>query len=376
MTNPIGFLINAEKGIDGFGHPPLGYRRLIVDCRMLEGHQKEAVVSDSSRDCTWRLLSDEGKHLKGADEAPFPLGFFNAGLATDILSALDPAVRVSALEEVTLVNRYWMTGSFAKGNGQGFAEAATVQVLAKPGHSSQVLAQQLEQAAKHSHAVDALSREVETSFSLIVNGKRIVLGELMRSDRVVPDPYSKYRTAPQPQAGVQYPDVIRKTTAVEKGDIKPAPVGTSTRIVRQVVGRIQLEGATLTTDTWLELPGVSHFELDSSLGDSADNRLLPSGAAYLASGVAFCFMTQLSRYIEHMKFSVGGLRLTQIWDMPVLGDGVDRASMPSQMETHLFINSKDQDVRCEQLMTIAVQTCYLHATLKSSLPPIFEGMPA
>lgn len=374
MTIPIGFLIDADKGIDGFGPTPLGYRRLIVDCRMLEGHQKEAVVSDSMRDCTWRFLSDEGKHLKGADEAPFPLGFFNAGLATDILSALDPAVRESAFEGATLTNSYWMTGSFAKGDGQGYADPAVVQVSAKQGHSSQELAQQLEHASKNSYAVDALSREVETSFSLIVNGKRIALSQLTGSEREVADPFTKYQNAPEPQAGVAYPEVIRKTTVVEKGDIKPAQVGSSTRIVRQVIGRIRLDGLTLSADTWLELPGMSHFELDSSLGDDANNRLLPSGVAYLASGVAFCFMTQLSRYIEHMKFKVGGLRLTQIWDMPVLSDGDDQASMPSQMETHLFMNSKDQDVRCEQLMTVAVQTCYLHATLKSRLPPVFEAM--
>ena len=117
-------------------------------------------------------------------------------------------------------------------------------------------------------------------------------------------------------------------------------------------------------------------QLDGSLDDSADNRLLPSGVAYMASGVAFCFMTQLSRYIEHMKFNVGGLRLTQIWDMPVLGDAIGSASMPGRLETHLFMNSKDQDVRCEQLMTIAVRTCYLHATLKSELPPLFDARPA
>ena len=50
-----------------------------VEARQMALHQKESVVTDGAECCAWRLSSDEGKHLKGSDLAPFPLGFFNAG---------------------------------------------------------------------------------------------------------------------------------------------------------------------------------------------------------------------------------------------------------------------------------------------------------
>jgi hypothetical protein len=57
-----------------------------VEARQLAGHQKEAVVTEGEAGAAWRLASDEGKHLKGTDLAPFPLGFFNAGLHADLIN--------------------------------------------------------------------------------------------------------------------------------------------------------------------------------------------------------------------------------------------------------------------------------------------------
>ena len=55
---------------------------------MLAGHQKEAIVYEGAGGPRWRLVSDEGKHLGGTDLAPFPLGFFNAGLHGDVVARL------------------------------------------------------------------------------------------------------------------------------------------------------------------------------------------------------------------------------------------------------------------------------------------------
>ena len=55
-----------------------------VEARQMAGHQKEAVVTAGANGSAWRLTSDEGKHLRGTDLAPFPLGFFNAGMQSDL----------------------------------------------------------------------------------------------------------------------------------------------------------------------------------------------------------------------------------------------------------------------------------------------------
>ena len=104
------------------------------------------------------------------------------------------------------------------------------------------------------------------------------------------------------------------------------------KLIRNVIG----EGGDLgpsgmyATDTRLGMPGTSHFRLISkeSRNDSA-----PSGLALLSAGIAFCYMTQLSRYIESMKMDVHGVRLVQFNPYVV---GARATAEP--IDTHLFLN--------------------------------------
>lgn len=80
--------------------------------------------------------------------------------------------------------------------------------------------------------------------------------------------------------------------------------------------------------------------------------MLPTGLAYMASGVGFCFMTQISRDIEHKKVRVDGLRLSQVWDNPA-----DPKDGSRRIAAHLFLNSTDSEVRCEEQMQIAARIC-------------------
>ena len=48
-----------------------------VEARHLSGcHQKEAVVTEGRHGSAWRMVSDEGVHIKGDDLAPFSTGIF------------------------------------------------------------------------------------------------------------------------------------------------------------------------------------------------------------------------------------------------------------------------------------------------------------
>jgi hypothetical protein len=87
---------------------------------------------------------------------------------------------------------------------------------------------------------------------------------------------------------------------VEQGTPEPASPTVTNKLIRNVHG----EGKPLgrdgmsEVDTWLGMPGTSHFRLvsDEGAGDAA-----PCGLALLSAGIAFCYMTQLSRYIENMN---------------------------------------------------------------------------
>jgi hypothetical protein len=117
------------------GHSPeagSSARVIVVEARQLAGHQKEAVVSEGADRSAWRLTSDEGKHLRGSDLAPFPLGFFNAGLQSDLYGRLRAlaAARKIALDavEIGVANHYWLAGSFIHGTGEGHAEAPDIEL--------------------------------------------------------------------------------------------------------------------------------------------------------------------------------------------------------------------------------------------------------
>jgi hypothetical protein len=69
-----------------------------------------------------------------------------------------------------------------------------------------------------------------------------------------------------------------------------------------------MQMASLKSESWLALPGMSHFLFYSDEGGSS---LAPSGLGLLSAGIAFCFITQIARYIENMKLNVDGVRLVQ-----------------------------------------------------------------
>ena len=367
---PLGFRVaagTARPDVLGTGK---GRDVYVVEARKLAGHQKEAVVHEGAAGSRWRLTSDEGKHLKGTDLAPFPLGFFNAGLQGDVVGRVLAlaAARGIALDELRLElrNGYWMTGSFVKGSGEGFAEPATVKVIARAGAGTDEITRLASDAIAASPALAAMRMPLVNTFALYVNGRRRTVSALPASGAVdAPDPFTTYSQPPAPEARAgDAADLIHKTGAEEAGDIKPAPSGTTTRIIRVVKGRAHLIDSlgVAETDTWLEMPGMSHFALKTD--ENPDRDTAPSGLALLSAGIAFCFMTQLDRYIQHMKFAIDGVRLVQYTPYATGTGGV-----AEPLDTHLFLNGREADEAYERLMHIAARTCYLHATLAATLEP-------
>lgn len=355
---PLGFALDDTEAAPIFTGGT-GDTIVVTEARMMAGHQKEAIVHEGIGGPRWRLTSDEGKHLNGADAAPFPLGFFNAGLHTELHSHLAALAAARGIDpgqpELSIRNFYWMTGSFAKGTGEGFSDPAEIILSGGP--------DLLSEAVNASAAFDALRRPLRNTFALYVNGRREdTPGMTPSTAENAPDPYMTYHTPPAPRDTGPL-DLIRKSGVVEDGEIKPAPVGTDTRIIRTVSGKsTQIDSATVETDTWLEMPGVTHFTLQ---GGTQPKRRAPSGLALISAGVAFCYLTQLSRYIEHLKLDINGVRLVQY--SPFSSDGTGKAG---PVDTHLFLNGRADTETHAKLLRVAAITCYLHATLSAELPPV------
>jgi hypothetical protein len=365
--DPLAFRLRQGRGRSRL----LGSGRDVikVEARQMTGHQKEAVVAEGADASSWRLTSDEGRHLRGTDLAPFPLGFFNAGMQSDLFGRIRTlaATRDVALDavEIHVVNHYWLTGSFIHGTGEGHAEAPDIDVHVESRAATETVKALVAAAMDASPAVAFLRTPLSgNTFALYVNGRRrSVEGTANSPSADADDPYRVHAQAPRPLDPNARRDLIEKTGQVEQGTVEPASATVTNKLIRNVLG----EGKSLgrdgmyATDTWLGMPGTSHFRLVSDEGGSD---VAPCGLTLLSAGIAFCYMTQLARYIENMKMNIRGVRMVQF--NPYLA-GPNAAAGP--IDTHLFLNGEAPEETHLQLLTIAARTCYLHAASKTASEP-------
>src|SRR5258708_36250992 len=173
--DPLAFRLRQGRGRS----PLLGTGRDVikVEARQLAGHQKEAVVTQGADGSAWRLTSDEGKHLRGTDLAPFPLGFFNAGMQSDLYGRIRTlaATRSIALDdvEIRVTNHYWLTGSFIHGTGEGHAEAPDIEVRMQSRASTETIRALVAPAINASPAIAFLRTPLlGHTLSLSLNARR------------------------------------------------------------------------------------------------------------------------------------------------------------------------------------------------------------
>lgn len=348
-----------------------------AEARQLVGHQKECVVHEGATGSAWRMVSDEGPQLKGTDLAPFPLGYFNAGLNGDLANRILAGARAERIAlaqlEIELHNRYAMTGSFFRGDGQGHAEPPLITVKVRSPAASERIVRLVRAAAKASPALASVRLPLSNTFALYVNGRRRPVATLAPSPAAdAADPFVTYRSAPAPRAGADdLAAIIAKPGRKTEGTFALQPNETATRVQINVWGHTRLRDPNGITETYLRLgfPGTSHFVITSDERPAADQA--PSGLAYVTAGIAFCYMTQLARYIEHMKFKIRGVRLVQFSPFALSGDAADGswAGAAEPVDTHLFLSGDEREETYARLMAVAANTCYLHATLGARLEP-------
>lgn len=345
----------------------------VAEARQLGHHYKEAIVQEGAGGSSWRMTSDEGSYLGGTDLAPFPLGFFNAGLQSDLAGRVARLAKTRAIAWTELAVRvntqYSLSGSFVQGTGQGYAEAVGAHVAFHSSASDSELTALVRDAVAQSPAYDLVQRPLENTFALYLNGRRRNPTLLPASTAAAPtDPFLKYAKAPTPLPDTAcLGDLIIKTG--ERTEGAPATPAASTptaggRITWAVNGdgRIDAETGLYRCKVALNRPGSSHFVYTS---DETEGDRAPSGLSLLSAAIAFCYMTQLSRYIEAMKLSIRNVRLVQL--SPYAIDASARGAAGS-CDTHLFLQGEAEEEMFERLQLIAANTCYLHQTMVCATP--------
>ena len=342
-----------------------------VEARTMTGHQKELVVTEGAAGPAWRMVSDEGANLKGTDLAPFPLAFFNAALQADYLNRVLALARSQTVplevEHLALDNQYHFTGSFVKGTGEGSAEPVSIRIAVRSAAPAERVMTLLEAALQASPAHALMATPLRDTFALYVNGRRCPVTRVAASPAAnETDPFKAHRAPPRPLEGERAPRDLIERLPPDPAEGPARALPGEGRIPILIRGTSVLaDPAGIVAATVIPTSPGARFRIRCD--ETPGPQRAPSGLACAAAGIAFCYMTQFTRYIEYRHHAVRAIRLVQTLPFTLTGDGALRGGA-EPVDTHVFLHGDEPDAVMQSLLEVAENTCYLHAALRSRLP--------
>jgi uncharacterized OsmC-like protein len=341
--------------------------------RSLAGMQKEALVFSTASAEAWRLVSDEGPYLAGHDEAPFPLAFMGAGVVTSYWNAVaqvaaQRGVAVDGLR-LTLDSYYTMEGSALRGTMIGGALPPELQVEVPStrgiGDLEALCAEAVEAAPVHGLVRD----EHRSRFTLTHNGREVAPGRVAGIDGgALPDPETSFDAVDV--GGPDAADELMRRVASAEQVEGEGGAGSSLRAeqkrtlhVRSVC-RARPDGLR-EIDVQLFRPVGSSFRLLADEPAGGQVGRAPDAATLVAAGLAFCFMTQLGRYAAITKKPLERYRIVQ--DLHTAAGGPGGAATADPVETHVYIDTPEDEDFARTLVDMGEQTCFLHALCRTDL---------
>ena len=367
-TEEIGF--SAPKSRKG--------QSLRLAVRSLSVMQKEALVASSLTGTVWRLASDEGAYLAGLDEGPCPLSFLTTGMVSSYMEEILALAkqRGIVIRDVKLIqdNFYTMKGSALKGTMTGGAKNIELEAHIDADANKDVLQALVLDAVAASPLNGLMRGRKDSLFTLTHKGKEIELGKALPiGSSALPDPGDKFDPA------------------------RPAPGDWSGLIVRNGMTPKAAETVTLAGDSLkdeqdrtlhvrgictLRPDGIKHIEqqlfnphgsifhyLCEEGPENGGKGRAPDAASYISAGIGFCFLTQLGRYAKIAKKDLGDYRIIQDTHFSLGGasGGTGKPGESDPVETHLYLESGENDEFARAALDMSEQTCFLHAFCKTDL---------
>lgn len=359
--------------------PPAPRRDVAVRTfvRSLAGMQKEALVVSTAAARAWRLVSDEGPYLAGHDEAPFPLAFLTAGMAAswmhEVVALAEQRGDELADVRLTLDNYYTMEGSALRGTMTGGALPPTLHVQCQTEAGEGALRDLCADAVDAS-PLNGLLRGVNTSlFTLTHNGRPLAPSRVGALDRPgEPDAPDRYE-----EIGVDGPDqaheLMRKVAPAE---LRDGEGGAGSSLQAEQRRTLHIRGVcTLRPDgikvieVQLFSPSGSNFRFLSEEPGADGLSRAPDAATLISAGIAFCFMTQFGRYATITKKQLDSYRIVQDTHFSAGGASgrTGKAGEADPVETHVYLDTPEDDSFAHTLLHMAEQTCFLHALCRTDL---------
>jgi uncharacterized OsmC-like protein len=346
--------------------------------RSLSVMQKDALVASSLTGAVWRLASDEGAYLAGLDEAPCPLSFLTTGMVSSYMDEILALAkqRGIVIRDIRLVqdNYYTMTGSALKGTMTGGARDIELEAQIDSDATKESLNTLVLDAVAASPLNGLMRGRKDNLFTLTHNSKQISLGKALPIEGApLPKPRDTVERA-QPAAGVRSQLIVRAgmTPKTEESvTLANDSYQDEQNRVLHVRGMCTLRpDGVKHIEQHLYNPHGSIFHYLCEEGEANGGRgRAPDAVSYISAGIGFCFLTQLGRYAKIAKKKLGDYAIVQDTHFS-LGGASGRTGKPGAcdpIETHLFVESGEDDNFARAALDMSEQTCFLHAFCKADL---------
>jgi organic hydroperoxide reductase OsmC/OhrA len=341
---------------------------LRTTARALEGMQKEAVVAGGINGTAWRFVCDEGPYLKGTDLAPFPLGFFCAGMVSCYMTELVRLLRERGISYRKLKlqqdNRYGMAGSALAGTMTGTALPVSLQLVVDSPVQASVLQALVQEAVASAPVAALLDGICINEFSLTLNGERLQPQRVESTINTVPPCPSGFDTL-TPAGTVT--DLINKLASAGLHEGVEGGVASSLKDNQQ--RELHMQGSCVLRADGLQEITVDLFSPIGSrfrfLADTTGSLRAPDGLALLNAGIAFCFLTQVGRYTTIRKWPLQEFLVVQDSCFYPAREGQSPRMQP--VVTHLYLQAALAMEEAQRVLDMSEQTCFLHAACRQSV---------
>jgi uncharacterized OsmC-like protein len=324
------------------------------------------------------MVCDEGPYLNGTDLAPFPLAFFATGVVNAYLAEIVALAQARdiALDRIEIIqdNFYTMEGSAIRGDMIGGALPVALHVRIDSSASDSDI-QNLVMSALPRSPGDAYLRGVyESEFSIEKNGLPISTGTVKAwQEPDTPALDDAMFDVVKPAPGIKYADdVITKLRGAETVFNIEGGAGSSLKSEQKRtlhIRGIATMGDDGSTETRVQLfkPIGSNFRFLCDIANAAEGGVrAPSPLAYLAAGVAFCFLTQIGRYASIMRYEPLRYAIAQHMAFG-LADGESRPPSAEPVRTHVSLTADVSDDVARKIVDMGERTCFLHAASRTQL---------
>jgi len=337
--------------------------------------QKEAIVTSSRSGEAWRMASDEGKYLMGHDAAPAPLTFLTVGMVASMMNEILALaeLRGIAISDIELIqdNFYSMRGSMRDGSMRAGAEHVHLEARIDGDVGPSEMLALVADAVAASPLTGLMRGRNEGKFTLHHNGERIATAEASELEVALPPSEKPPGQFPQMAEG-DWSNIVVRGPPTPKSALSDSYAGSSLEQEQNRLlhlrGKCRLrEDGVKEIEQQLFNPhgSIFHFLSDESDGGGR----APSAAAYVSAGIGFCFMTQFGRFAKMQNSRLAGYRIVQesFFSLGGASGGTGQAGEADPLETHVYLETDEDENFSRYILDTAERTCFLHAFCRTDL---------